>query len=153
MSYPLLDQLTPETRALIDLSYVLTFNTSLKHVHKTRPFVEKSTKSTESGTEVVSSEDPHAAKKNTLPTASTHPSISTTSKFIYQEAIAVFSKLNTINIAVSMCRLENVLTPTHARLIPGNPSDGGVCPESRSQRREIRWTGRNHKIRSAWDSR
>jgi len=114
MSCPLLDQLAPETRNLI-YAYALTFDAPLKHVHKMRPFVEKSAKNTgsidsiesnESKAETASSEEP-----STVSSSFNHVNISilTTSKLIYKEAIAMFYKHNTINIEASMCRLENVL--------------------------------------------
>ena len=107
MSCPLLDKLAPETRTLI-YEYALAFDTPLKHVHKMRPFTEKLNKSsstTESKTEAVSSEGPHAANESYH---RVNTSILTASKLIYTEAIPMLYKHNTINLDASMCRLENV---------------------------------------------
>ena len=114
MSCPLLDRLAPETRNLI-YEYVLTFDAPLKHVHKMRPFVEKSARNTKSidsiesngsKAETISSEEPSAASKSSN---RVDTSILSTSKLIYREAIAVFYKHNTIHIEASMCRRENAI--------------------------------------------
>ena len=115
MSCALLDKLAPETRTLI-YEYALAFDTPLKHVHKMRPFTEKltkSTQSTKSKTETVTSEEPYAANEfyhrvNT--------SILTTSKLIYTEAIPVFYKHNIINIDASLCKNVSTLHTTDLSL-------------------------------------
>lgn len=116
MSCSLLDKLAPETRTLI-YEYVLTFDTPLKHVHKMRPFLEKSlqskelkksndaNKSNKSTTETASTEEPSAASHSSN---SVNTAILTTSRLIYQEAIAVFYKHNTITIDTAICGLEKI---------------------------------------------
>jgi len=112
MSCSLLEKLAPETRTLI-YEYVLTFNAPLKHAHNMRPFLEKSgqsiesIKATESKTEAASSEEPSAAShySNRVNT-----SILVTSKLIYNEAIPVFYKQNTITVDAAVCRPENITT-------------------------------------------
>jgi hypothetical protein len=107
MSCSLLEKLAPETRTLI-YEYVLTFDAPLKHAYNMRPFLEKSGKSTESNeskTEEVLSEEPSAAS-NYFNRVNT--SILTTSKLVYNEAIPVFYKQNTITIDAAVCRPENI---------------------------------------------
>lgn len=111
MSCDLLEKLAPETRTLI-YKYVLTFNTPLKHVHKMRPFVEKSGQNTESAesnkckTETSSSEEPPTANDSFN---RVNASLLTTCKLVYKEAIAVFYKLNTIAFDTAICKLRNLL--------------------------------------------
>jgi hypothetical protein len=111
MSCDLLEKLAPETRTLI-YEYVLTFNTPLKHVHKMRPFVEKSGQNTESAesnkskTETSSSEEPSAANDSFN---RVNTSLLTTCKLIYKEAIAVFYKLNKITFDTAICKPRNLL--------------------------------------------
>lgn len=110
MSCALLKKLAPETRTMI-YEYALTFETPLKHVHKMRPFIEKSGQNTESPeshnskTETSSSEESPAANDSFN---RVNTSILTASKLIYQEAIAVFYKYNTITIDNAICKPENV---------------------------------------------
>jgi hypothetical protein len=106
MSCPLLEKFAPETRSLI-WEYVLTFDAPLRHIQQMRPFIEKFGQSTKPDTETSSSEEPSAVS-DLSDRANT--SILTTNKLVYNEAIPVFYKHNTIKVDAAICKPENTAT-------------------------------------------
>lgn len=107
MACPLLEKLAPETRNLI-YKYVLTFDAPLKHAQKLQPFINKLYQRSDSETGNTSSagSSDMADSFQCVDTA-----LLSTSRLIFNEAIAAFYENNVIYLDADHCEAASIVSP------------------------------------------